>query len=264
MRQAVLGAYYPYNPRTPVHGLGAEELPQVSFADEIARELLNGAVPFGAYVPWAQQVSDTSWQEVPSEWTFTCIPISNSLLGQVANLSGGHEVPYVAIVTDRPATLNAIERAFFGTPYKLDSSQAMYPASYNGASEPKITFVIFGKLRELEPGDGAGGGSSSMDSAAAALGGKLVYAIQGLPPSPANRPTMAFASVLAAQLGQTQVPTSKVIPGTVTVAPIQTPAVAPQPADNRWLLLLLGAAAAAGIWWYVAKNKKGRASEASA
>jgi hypothetical protein len=264
-----LGSYYEYNPRLPVHGLGDPALPQLSFADEVIRELLGGA-QIGTYVPWAEQVSDTTWKEIPAEWTFACVAIQDATLKQVANLAGGHEVPFVAILMDRPATLNAIERSLYGTPYQLDSSQGLYPASASGTL-PRIMFLVFCKLRDLEPGDGAGGGSTSMDAAAAQLGGKLVYVIQATAPASAQRPTVSFQQALAAQLGQQPVPVPVVTPviglptvPRVGVTPVTAPLV-PAPAaplvatkssTNTWLMVFAGAAAAAGLWWYAAKKKK--------
>lgn len=254
------GPYHLHNPDLPIYGMGAAELPQVGFGDEILREMLGGQ-PLGTYVSWAEQVSDTAWREIPvPQWSLTCVPITQAMLDQVKAAAFGHEVGWVGILFDQPATINAIERALHGTPYAFDSSLAVYDPNFQG-TVPRIRFLVWARLRDSMPGDGAGGGTGSMDAAARALTGRLVYVIQGMVPATAKQPTASFQQALDAQLmvpppapgtGPTPPPPGVTPPPSVQPVPAEIP-VAPAPAakNNTLLWVLLGGGAAAfALWWY--------------
>jgi len=267
------GPYAPHNPRLPIHGMGQSDVPQVGFADQILLELL-GAAPLGVYVAWAEQISDTAWSELSfSEWSYTCVPISQQTLNEVKAAAFGHEVGWVGILFDRPATFNAIERALHGTPYAFDGSLAVYDPAFSG-TVPTIRFLVWARLRDSMPGDGGGGGSGSMDAAAQALGGRLVYVIQGTVPPTVRRTPAPFQEVLDAQIGVLPAPTptqpspaptqpSPVPPPVPAVTPAPVP-VSPQPsaaaADQSGTLFWIlagGGAAALLLWWYA--RRKGQA-----
>jgi hypothetical protein len=250
------GPYHLHNPDLPIYGMGAPELPQVGFGDEILREMLGGQ-PLGVYVSWAEQVSDVTWREIPApEWSLTCVPITQSMLDQVKGAAFGHEVGWVGVLFDQPATINAIERALHGTPYAFDSSLAVYDPNFQG-TVPRIRFLVWARLRDAMPGDGAGGGSGSMDAAARALNGRLVYVIQGAVPPTVKVPRTSFQQALEAQLAP-PAPVLRTAPALSATQP--TPTALPDAAtsatkDNTLLWVLLGGGAAAlALWWY-AKSK---------
>jgi hypothetical protein len=263
------GPYTPHDPELPAYGMGQNDVPQVGFGDEILREMLS-ATPLGAYVPWAQQVSDAEWSEIPQQWVFTCVPVSQQMLDEVKRAAFGHEVGWVGILFDQPATINAIERALHGTPYALDSSQAVYDLNYPGQI-PRIRFLVWAQLRDMMPGDGAGGGTASMDVAAAALHGQLVYVIQGPVPAGAKRPTVNFNVALQQQLDQQRVEPSPELPYPITpppgplpgtpppaepaaTAPVPAPPAPKAPTAALWYVALGMGAAALVAWWLGARK----------
>lgn len=251
-----IGAYYAHQPDLPIHGLGNPELPQVTFADQILRELVKSA-PIGGFVPWGEQVSDTTWKEAPREWLYTLWPINDSALKSVEKAAFGHPVPYVGVLFNKPATLNAIERALHGSPYRLEQSLGVYNAATREAV-PRVRFLVWARHRDTVPGDGAGGGPKSMDAVAAALNGQLVYVSQGPLSEGLPRPPVSFEEALEAQLGVPVAP--KAAPTAPLLAPA-VPVVTEQAARNSALLLVgVGLATAVGVGWYLSKRKSKRSS----
>lgn len=268
------GPYVAHNPRLPIHGLGDDDLPQVGFADQVLREM-SSARPLGTLVPWAEQVSDVTWKEVPAEHAYSCFPVTDVQLQQAKAAAGGHEVTWVAILFSQPATLNAIERALFATPYALSSSQAVYPPSYSG-EVPRISFLVWARLRDSMAGDGSGGGNRSMDEAARSLNGSLVYVVPSNLPDTTRRPTVSFSRALDAQLGITAPPIQTLplfsqasssdaplvdappVPTTVPASVRTNQASEATSSSKRTLAWVLagGIAAFAFVWWMSSRDER--------
>lgn len=274
---SAVGAYYASNPNWPAFGRAAQGLggEQANFANEIITELLTGAT-LGRYSPWAEQVSDTTWQEVPREWCYTLFPIDQALLQAAEAASFGHPVPFVALLFTQPATLEAIDRALHGSRYVRDISLGIYSIE-QPAVVPPVRFLVHTQHRDTLPGDGAGGGPKSIDAVAQELGGQVVFVGQTPLPDGAPRPGVTFQEALDLQLG---VPGTQPPPGggTVPVGPPPGAEVVPAPAApdsgaepaslvvgtkpradqgrNDLLVLALVGAAAAGLLWWASRRKQ--------
>lgn len=221
-------SYHRYNRSTPVHGMGSDDVPQVTFADEVLREMLQ-ARPVGSFAAWAEQIGDTAWDDkIPAEFMYTAVPVDQDALNQVKQASFGHELPYVAMLLPRPATLNAIDRELHGTPYKRDVSLAVYDLK-NESQIPQILFLVYARHRDTLPFDQQGGGGNrSVQGSAERLGGRLVYVMQA-PLPPHRRPTVGFQDALNNQLGIRDRPPVKDPPVELPPDPPVITAKAPPP-----------------------------------
>lgn len=132
--------------------------------------LLANAPKLGVYTPWATQKGELAWAETNGQNValFELGPV----LGMLSSL-GMASPGYVAVFTTSPLTMGMAQAVYAGTPYKLDSIEAVY-AQVSGGSE-KLAFLYWGVLRDAS--DGAGG-PGSVATAAGSVGGKLVFAQQ--------------------------------------------------------------------------------------
>lgn len=246
-----LGAYYQCNQNAPVHGLGTDDLPSISFAEQTLREMLTTA-PIGGFVPWGEQVSDTAWRDAPRKWLYGITPISDAVIKAVEKAAGGHPLPYAGILFDQPATFNAIDVALYGTPYVRDVSLGVYNVA-SRQEVPRIRFLVRARHRDTMPGDGAGGGAKSMDAAAANLKGQMVYIAQNSLPANAPVPPVPFEVALQNQLGLQ-------VPPEMVPTPAEKQAQSEEASKQALMLAGVGLAAAVGVAYYLGKRKKRTAS----
>lgn len=132
--------------------------------------LLANAPKLGVYTPWATQKGELVWEETQGQNValFELGPV----LGMLSSL-GMASPGYVAVFTTSPLSMGMAQALYTGTPYKLDSIEAVY-AQVSGGNE-KLAFLYWGVLRDAS--DGAGG-PGSVATAAGSVGGKLVFAQQ--------------------------------------------------------------------------------------
>lgn len=256
--QSGVGAYFETQMNAPINGLGADGVTDLGFAEQTLQAMLNGqipglpgvAAPIGLYTAWGTQEGSVDWQDIRApEWTIALYPLTNALIATANRAAFGHEVGWAAVLTDRPTQMVQAERAFTGRRYKLFAIEGVYRQD-DPAPVPRIFFLYWTQLRD-DPDD-VDGGPGSMDDAAKALGGRLVFPIQG-PRTGRERehPAIPFTTALGGQLAQAPAMRNGTAPSSAPAAPTAPTAVAP--AAGISLLFGLGVAAGATYlgyrWW---------------
>jgi hypothetical protein len=174
-----IGPYFQTDP------LGADASANAGLSAADLGWLLANAPKVGVYTPWAEQKSDMVWEEIAHPDTNVALFELGPVLGLLGSLGMG-QPGYIAILTTTPLTSGMAKAMYAGTPYKLDSVQAVYPQVTGGAE--KIAFLYWGTQRD--PSDGAGG-PGDVATAAASVVGKLVFAQQLAIGSSSVRPPAA-------------------------------------------------------------------------
>ena len=136
--------------------------------------LLRGIPVLATLTPWAEQVSDIQWNEIHQPPEFNVTAYEYGLVEYAMRSFGMGPAGFVAVLTPRWLTLGQAEAMYTGTPYKLFSGQAVYRQD-DSAPLPTAFFLYWGQLRD--PGDQSGGGGS-VDTAAASVGGTLLWGVE--------------------------------------------------------------------------------------
>lgn len=261
-----LGAYYRWRDNQPVSGLGGFGLGatsmQLSFAEEALVDLLQQrAEPLAVVTPWGSQTGDVSWDTIAQpEWDVVLFPLSDQVLKAAENATYGHPVGWIAVLTEKPVSLQAAYDAFVDRRYSFLSADAVYRQD-DSAPTPKIYYLYWAELRD-DPSDQEGG-TQSLDSAARLLGGKLVFASQ-VPRTASARthPLLPVQTVIAAQKTPTPVVSTAVpqVLAPAAAAPTSTRAPVPTAAKDMptpvtpkvpgWLILL-GLGGAGYVAWRI-------------
>ena len=176
-RMSDIGPYFQTDP------LGADASADAGLSAADLGWLLANAPKVGVFTPWAEQKSDMVWEEITPDTNVALFELG-PVLGLLGSLGMGHP-GYVAILTTTPLTSGMAKAVYAGTPYKLDSVQAVY-AQISGGAE-KMAFLYWGTQRD--PSDGAGG-PGDLATAAASVAGRLVFAQQLAIGSSSVRPPM--------------------------------------------------------------------------
>lgn len=192
--------------------------------------------PLGVYVPWARQKGGLSWEPIAApDHELILYPVTDRTIARVNAASYGAEVPWIAVVTEKPVTARLADEVWDATRYDHFATEAVYDAA-DTRQAPRICFLYWAQLH-----DDVGGGHGSLDAVAARLGGRLVFPMH-LPVDPGLRPpALPFRLVLEAQLA-----------GPAAAAGLGAEAPPPSPPQKSMLgpALLMGAAVAAGyVFW---------------
>jgi hypothetical protein len=204
--------------------------------------------PIGVFVPWAKQNGAVNWTTIDRpDHELVVYPIDADTVARVNAASYGSEVPWVAVMTDKPVQALASEQAWDATRYDQFTVEAVYAVN-DSRSAPRICFLYWAKLH-----DDVGGGRDSLDAVAKRLRGRLVFPVQieisGMRPLP----PLPFNLVLDAQLAARAAPVTE-MPARVATAGLgryRPMAADPAPAAPTgsslapWLLAL---GVGCGVW----------------
>jgi len=232
-----IGAYYAWDsahePVMPVNGLSGSAEAKIS--DEALRALIDHKPPVAVVGDWALQATDLNWLESKHESAFTLLPLTDRELNRARRGAFGAEAAVVGVLMKTPMPLAAQARAFAGTPYQPVLPLAVYSLTdTRPVALPR--FLTIAALRDIMAPDR---GTGSVEAAARALGGELVYVIS-LPKEAQQRaPGATFQEVFRA-IGAT--------PPAVTPPP-----AAPAASASLGLYFLGGVLAVGGAWWALSR-----------
>ncbi len=205
--------------------------------------------PLGVYMPWAKQNGAIHWTTIENpDHEVVIYPIAASTIDRVNQASYGCEVPWVAVLTQKPVQAIVAEQAWDATRYDLFEVEAVYDVDDNRPA-PRICFLYWAKLHE-----DVGGGRQSLDTVATRLGGTLVFPVQLAIIAARQKPPLPFQMVLDAQLAAASMPAA------ATPSPaVRTPAAATGSFEPSGLTPWLLAAGAGGILWSIFGRRKRKA-----
>ncbi len=178
-----LGALFNRLPGTQV-GIGSyEAFSGTVEAPGAAEQTLIGVVQVmaaaGPYTVWAENAG-SGFVDKPSQ-DLLLYPLNSTQIAASEKMIG--EPPaYIAVLTDRPGDLGTVGSAFENTRYQWSKTQAIYSQA-DQSRVPKMMFLHWALLR---PDADRKGRSENEQTAAAHLGGTLVFPIQ-VPVSPSDR-----------------------------------------------------------------------------
>jgi hypothetical protein len=202
LRADGVGAYYAedmtHEAVQPINGLALGS--SASYADDAIRALVGRRRPLLVAREWGVRVSDVSWKAPTTSDELTLIPITDAELRWVRRVAGGHEVPLVAILTDRLPTMTEAAAFFHRTPYALSEVIAL-AAVGDARPLPTPRFLLTAHLRDAGDEDA---GSGLLAAGSAAPVGQLVYPI-ALPAKEKGRPLPPIGLAVA-QLPPAQAP----------------------------------------------------------
>lgn len=151
--------------------------------------------PLGVYVPWATQNGGVSWTTIAApDHELVVYPVAAATIDRVNAASYGSEVPWVAVLTEKPVQAIVAEQAWDATRYDQFTVEAVYDVNDSRPS-PRIRFLYWAKLH-----DDVGGGRESLDAVARRLGGRLVFPVQIAISGKRPLPPLPFQLVLDMQL----------------------------------------------------------------
>ena len=208
--------------------------------------------PFGVFVPWAKQNGAVNWTTIDKpDHELVVYPVTAAVVNRVNAASYGSELPWIAVMTDKPVQAIVAEQAWDPTRYDLFTVEAVYDVDDQHPA-PHIRFLYWAKLH-----DDVGGGRDSLDAVAKRLGGRLVFPVQIEIVGERRLPPLPFSMVLDAQLAAASAPVTSLPPRTPAVSGFgQSAAPAAVPAGPRiapWLLALGGGAA---LWAFFSRPKR--------
>jgi hypothetical protein len=263
--------------RNDVSGLGADDQ-ALSFADQALITLVS---PRGAttYSEWATQTDDVTWSPVTNPKDYQAYAITDYDLVAVASAASS-EVSRLAVISPVLTRQDAVEKAFEGTPFAYDHTEAVY-SDLDPQATPQIFFVYWLTLRDAnDPKIGP----TSLNYAATLIAGVLAYIVFTAPTaSSPPRPGASFPTALQQQIArgtsisipqtpatQATVPVMPAPSSSSTPAPIvpvptlplppaaQQASVVATPSDNLKALLLvsLGAGSAILAYRYFSSRKR--------
>jgi hypothetical protein len=142
---------------------------------------------------------DTEWtvidQPMPVNVVLSIVT-EKQLRAAIRDITFGHEIPYLVILTQRPFPRGAIEAALEGTRYAFADTQASYAQDGKG-DPPEIVY-----LNWIGLSDDSGRVTKTIDQAAAQLDGVAAYGLQ-VPRKGTTRrahPTASFQRAYEQQL----------------------------------------------------------------
>ncbi len=223
-----------------------------TFADQVMLEIL-GVRDYTLVQPWAEQMSDTTWAEKDPKEQYCLYPTTQKEVDSARQGASGQDVPVMGILmSDRPATLEAIDRELFSTPYLRESSLAVFRVS-DTATPPRIHWLVLCRHRDTLPvSEQEGGGGGQIQDAATRLGGTLVYPKRMSITTLVKKPGVAFNAALTSQLAIPAVPVVSASPAASTSTALSV--------DERkkrvaFGLVGFGVLAAIGVWvWWRSKR----------
>lgn len=257
----VIEGYIPYRPLSGLGALGEDLVaapPGVrapssldwNVIGDISQQL--GLQEIGIYTPWAGR-EGMDWIEVrqPPSTNIVLSGLNDQQLQAAMAVTFGQPLGWIAVLADRAGEEGQLVAALEGTPYEFFQTQAIF--SQNDAGEPpRIRFLHWARIRD--PGD-QDSGSGSLDGAAHAMGGTLVFAMQVNSSTTTSRPapTISFADALAAQFGSAPVPVGPgpMLPGPTLPGPDLPMPQAPAPASGSVWLPVLGAGVVCAVLGFV-------------
>jgi hypothetical protein len=216
---------------------------------------LLGLANLGTYTPWAERTGSMNWEQVnmPPETNIAVAGLNDALLAQSTQLMFGQKLGWIAVLSDQLPAIDAPGRAFQGTAYEFFQTLGVYNQD-DPSTPPRIRFLHWARLREQTDKTSGGG---SIEAAAAALGGRPVFAVQVDYTTTAKvpLPAQSFEEVIRLQLSA----------GTpAPVGPTPTPAPAPAKASsvNKAWPMVVGAGLLMVVGGFVitraVQQKKGR------
>jgi len=238
-----VGAYYAWNsahePVVPVSSLG--DTGEAKLADEALRAAIDKRPPLAVVGEWAIQQTDGVWVDTPAQSALTLLSVGDRDLNRARHAAFGVEVPVVGVLHKTPEAEADQALAFVGTPYAPARALAVYSLS-DTRRVALPYFLTLATLRDVADRDG---GTRSVERAARALGGRLVYVIS-LEKAPNQRlPGARFQEVFS-QIGLAAAEAASRVP-----VPAQA-AAAPLGAVLPWFVG--GTVVAGAIWWALARK----------
>lgn len=214
--------------------------------------------PIGAFVPWAKQNGAVNWTTIDQpDHELVVYPIDADTVARVNAASYGSEVPWVAVMTDKPVQALASEQAWDATRYDQFAVEAVYDVD-DKRPAPRICFLYWAKLH-----DDVGGGRDSLDAVAKRLGGRLVFPVQIEISGMRALPPLPFNLVLDAQLAAREAPVTE-MPARVATAGLgryramSADPVPAAPTGSRIAPWLIVFGVGAGVWAVLGRRKRKR------
>jgi len=198
----------------PGTSLGASS--SLTFISELPEGLSLDAL--GVYTPWATRTSDLDWEVINNPDTnIATFALTDALILQAQQLTFGHPIPFVAVITAQPMTSTDVAAMWDGTAYKEYETQAVYRQD-DAKDPPTIYFIHWGERIDMSQ---LSKQVLAIEPRAAAVKGRLVFAAQVPVQTTSLRapPSLPFNTVLSTQMSVASLPT----------APVPAPAPVAQP-----------------------------------
>jgi hypothetical protein len=198
----------------------------------------------GVYTPWATRAGDVSWDEIKRPDTnIALFSITDAQVNKVAEITYGHPLPFVAVITRGPLTEQGVAQMWDGTAYRAYETQAVYRQD-DAKDPPTIVFLHWGERIDLSDLPRT---TSPLQPRAGAVGGSLVFAAQIPAQGTTVRaaPAVSFSDALQSQL----VASGPVPAPPPAMVPAQTAPVAARPNYGVPVAVGLGAAVLGFILW---------------
>ena len=230
--------------RRPFGAAESSPTPNRTFVEQVLLEMIGQRSPM-AFVPWSDQVSDTTWAVRDPKQLYRLYPVTVEELQLARQNASGQDVPLVGfLMSDAPATLAAIDRELAGTPYLRQESMAVFREDDPG-DPPRIYWLVVVRHRDTLPfSEQGGGGGASVGAAASKLSATLVYPEILTPTTNLRKPNFPFSIAL----------TTQIEPATTAAAVAPVPSAAPVVSDQErrqrlsYGLVGFGVLVALGLW----------------
>jgi hypothetical protein len=230
----------PMIPAPPGTSLG--DMSAQGMLAEVAQAL--GLQAQGVYTPWATRSGDVSWDEIKNPDTnIALFSITDAQVNQAAEVTYGHPLPFVAVITKGPLTGQAVDNMWAGTAYKAYETQAVYRQD-DAKNPPTITFLHWGERIDMSALPKQ---TLALQPRAASVSGSLVFAaqipVQGTTVRAA--PSTSFSDALQSQL----VASGPVPPPPPSMVPVKTAAASAPTNYSLPIAVGLGAAVLGFVLW---------------
>ncbi len=169
--------------------------------------------PIGVYTPWATREGDVSWTEIHNPDTNIMLwGLTDAAVNAVPEVTFGSPLPFVAILTKAPLSVERVRGLWNGTAYAPYETQAVYRQD-DAKSVPTLYFLHWGERIDMSKLPGQ---VLLLEPTAAKVDGALVFAAQIPSQGSTTRepPSLSF---------------DQAFQSTVPVAPGPAPARAPAP-----------------------------------
>jgi hypothetical protein len=234
-------------PAPPGTSLG--DMPAASLFAEMVSAL--GLQAIAVYTPWASRVSDIEWEPIESPDTnIMTWGLTDAAVNAVPEVTFGSPLPFVAIVTAGPLTVDGARKLWDGSAYAPYETQAVYRQD-DAKDTPTIFFIHWGERIDMSKLPAQ---TLALEPKAASVGGRLVFAAQIAREGSTTRgaPSLPFQTAYAAAFAAPPAPG----PSPVATPPSAGPAPIPirhEPDKDSGLgvpiAVGVGAAALAFVIW---------------
>jgi hypothetical protein len=233
-------------PAPPGTSLG--DLPAASLFSEIVAAL--SLRPIGIFTPWATRESDLEWEPIERPDTNIMLwQLSDAAIGAVPEVTFGSPLPFVAILTPRLLSVEAVRQLWDGTAYAPYETQAVYRQD-DAKDSPSIFFLHWGERIDMAKLPSQ---VLAIEPKADRAGGALVFAAQIAREGSATRrePALSFQATYDSTFARAPAP----VPGPPPAPPPPIPIRAAPEESNLGVPVAVGLGAAA-LAFFVWRNRR--------